>query len=99
MSRHPDARWRVTPATVEELLQLQAQLLAAMLPLLAPGGRLVYATCTIHPSENLAQVKKVLKEHADFQLECEQQRWPDPEGGDGFYTAVITAPITALSEA
>jgi 16S rRNA (cytosine967-C5)-methyltransferase len=99
LSRHPDARWRVTPATVEELLPLQAQLLAAMLPLLAPGGRLVYATCTIHPSENLAQVNKLLKEHADFQLECEQQRWPDPEGGDGFYTAVITAPITALAKA
>jgi 16S rRNA (cytosine967-C5)-methyltransferase len=99
LSRHPDARWRVTPATVEELLPLQAQLLAAMLPLLAPGGRLVYATCTIHPAENLAQVNKLLQEHADFQLESEQQRWPDPEGGDGFYTAVITAPITALAKA
>ena len=99
LSRHPDARWRVTPATVEELLPLQAQLLAAMLPLLAPGGRLVYATCTIHPAENLAQVNKLLQEHADFQLESEQQRWPDPDGGDGFYTAVITAPITALAKA
>ena len=95
LSRHPDARWRVTPATVEELLPLQAQLLAAMLPLLAPGGRLVYATCTIHPAENLAQVNKFLQDHPDFQLESEQQRWPDPEGGDGFYTAVITAPAKA----
>ena len=95
LSRHPDARWRVTAATVEELLPLQARLLEAMLPLLAPGGRLVYATCTIHPAENGAQVNKLLQEHADFLLESEQQRWPDPDGGDGFYTAVINAPITA----
>ena len=99
LSRHPDARWRVTAATVEELLPLQAGLLEAMLPLLAPGGRLVYATCTIHPAENGAQINKLLEKHADFQLESEQQRWPDPAGGDGFYTAVITAPITALAKA
>ena len=93
LSRHPDARWRVTASTVEELLPLQARLLAAMLPLLAPGGRLVYATCTIHPEENVAQVNTFLQQHADVQLESEQQRWPDPDGGDGFYTAVITAPV------
>ena len=92
LSRHPDARWRVTAATVEELLPLQAQLLEAMLPLLAPGGRLVYATCTIHPAENKAQVQTFLQVHAELQLEMEQQRWPEPDGGDGFYTAVITAP-------
>ena len=95
LSRHPDARWRVTPSTVEELLPLQARLLAAMLPLLASGGRLVYATCTVHPAENGAQVHKLLQQQADFHLESEKQRWPDPDGGDGFYTAVITAPITA----
>ena len=95
LSRHPDARWRVTASTVEELLPLQARLLAAMLPLLAPGGRLVYATCTIHPEENVAQVNTFLQQHADVQLESEQQRWPDPDGGDGFYTAVITAPVKA----
>ena len=95
LSRHPDARWRVTPSTVEELLPLQARLLEAMLPLLASGGRLVYATCTVHPAENGAQVHKLLQQHADFHLESEQQRWPNPDGGDGFYTAVITAPITA----
>jgi 16S rRNA (cytosine967-C5)-methyltransferase len=80
---------------VEELLPLQARLLEAMLPLLAPGGRLVYATCTIHPAENGAQVNKLLQDHADFLLESEQQCWPNPDGGDGFYTAVITARITA----
>lgn len=95
LSRHPDARWRVTASTVEELLPLQAHLLEAMLPLLAPGGRLVYATCTIHPAENGAQINKLVQEHADFQLESEQQSWPNPDGGDGFYTAVITAPAKA----
>ncbi|MBT65690.1 MAG: 16S rRNA (cytosine(967)-C(5))-methyltransferase [Synechococcus sp. NP17] len=95
LSRHPDARWRVTAATVEELLPLQARLLVAMLPLLAPGGRLVYSTCTIHPAENGGQVKRFLQGHTDFLLLSEQQRWPDPDGGDGFYSAVITAPVKA----
>ncbi len=95
LSRHPDARWRVTAETVEELLPLQARLLDAMLPLLAPGGRLVYATCTIHPAENCAQVQRFLHDHMDFHLLSEQQSWPDPEGGDGFYAAVITAPAKA----
>ena len=52
LARHADARWRQTPATVAELVALQASLLEALAPLLAPGGRLVYATCTVHPSEH-----------------------------------------------
>lgn len=96
LARHADARWRVTPATLTELLPLQARLLEAMLALLAPGGRLVYATCTIHPAENQHQIAAFLAAHPELTLRSEQQRWPDPDGGDGFYAAVITAPgITA----
>ena len=93
LARHPDARWRVTEASVEELLPLQAQLLEAIVPLLAPGGRLVYATCTIHPSENGDRIHQFLKDHPNMLLESERQLWPNPDGGDGFYSAVITAPV------
>ena len=95
LSRHPDARWRVTAESVAELLPLQAGLLDGLLPLLAPGGRFVYATCTIHPDENTRQIHSWLQRHPELSLESEQQRWPDPLGGDGFYAAVITAPARA----
>ena len=90
LARHPDARWRITPAAIDELLPLQAQLLRGVLPLLAPRGRLVYATCTVHPSENDAQISALLQSHDGFELVAEHQSWPDaPGGGDGFYTAVM----------
>ena len=95
LARHPDARWRVTEESVADLLKLQIELLNGLRSLLAPGGRLVYATCTIHPSENTEQIHSWLQAHPDLVLNSEQQRWPDPSGGDGFYAAVITAPATA----
>ncbi|WP_115020004.1 16S rRNA (cytosine(967)-C(5))-methyltransferase [Synechococcus sp. UW140] len=95
LARHADARWRVSAATVAELLPLQTRLLEAMLPLLAPGGTLVYATCTIHPAENGDRIKAFLEGHPELTLTQQQQRWPDPDGGDGFYAAVIEAPVTA----
>jgi 16S rRNA (cytosine967-C5)-methyltransferase len=55
----------------------------------------VYATCTIHPSENTDQIHGWLQAHPELTLHSEQQRWPDPSGGDGFYAAVITAPEVA----
>ena len=91
MARHPDARWRVTQQSVQELIKLQLSLLESLQSLLAPGGRLVYATCTVHPSENTEQIHGWLQSHPELKLHFEQQRWPDPSGGDGFYAAVITA--------
>ena len=91
LARHPDARWRVSPDSISTLVPLQARLLDAMVPLLAPGGTLVYATCTIHPAENGERIASFLGTHPAFVLRHEEQRWPDPEGGDGFYAAVIQA--------
>jgi len=90
LARHPDARWRISPTAIEDLLPLQKQLLDGLLPLLAPGGRLVYATCTVHPAENGQQVSALLQMREDLELVTENQHWQDaPEGGDGFYTAVL----------
>ena len=95
LARHPDARWRITEASISDLVQLQAGLLDGLLPLLKPGGRIVYATCTVHPAENTDQIHGLLQRHPQLVLASEQQRWPDPQGGDGFYAAVITAPAGA----
>ena len=90
LARHPDARWRITPAAIEGLLPLQRDLLEGLLPLLAPQGRLVYATCTIHPSENVDQINGLMDRHPELELLEQTQRWPDdPAGGDGFFAAVL----------
>ncbi|MFO7629047.1 MAG: 16S rRNA (cytosine(967)-C(5))-methyltransferase [Prochlorococcaceae cyanobacterium] len=94
LARHADARWRITPAALESLLPLQQQLLSGLAPLLRPGGRLVYATCTVDPRENGDQVASFRAAHPDWLLLEQGQRWPgDAAGrGDGFYAAVLEAP-------
>jgi 16S rRNA (cytosine967-C5)-methyltransferase len=98
LARHADARWRVTPATIEELLVLQSRLLEALLPLLAPAGWLVYATCTVEPRENRGRIEALLQSHPGWQLLQEQQWWPGHQSGDGFYAAVLQAPATPAKE-
>ncbi len=63
--RHPDIRWLRRPADISQLAGLQAALLEALWPTLKPGGRLVYATCSIFKAEGEAQVSAFLQQHAD----------------------------------
>ena len=53
LRRRPDARWRVTPADITELVELQRRILVASAPLVRPGGRLVYSVCTLTASESI----------------------------------------------
>ena len=101
LARHADARWRVQPAAIEELVVLQTRLLEALLPLLRPGGRLVYATCTVHPRENTERIEALLAAHPGWRCLRQQQWWPGQGEGDGFYVAVLEAPqgAAALSAA
>ncbi len=87
LARHPDARWRMTPEAIEALLPLQEEIIDGLVPLLAPGGRMVYATCTIHPDENQAQVTSLLERHPGLSCLSQHQRWPGD--GDGFFAAVL----------
>lgn len=66
LHRHADARWRQTPATIAELTDLQARLLARAATWVKPGGTLVYATCTLYPAENEAQIEQFLQQHPDW---------------------------------
>ena len=92
LARHADARWRMAPGAIEELIALQQQLLEGLLPLLKPGGQLVYATCTVHPAENGALIERFLANHQHWQLAKSCQCWPGSQGGDGFFTALLQAP-------
>ena len=68
-ARHPDARWRVTPAALAALSVRQAGLLDAVAACVRPGGLLVYATCSLEPEENVDQVNRFLERHTDFERE------------------------------
>jgi 16S rRNA (cytosine967-C5)-methyltransferase len=91
LARHADARWRIEPTAIEALVLLQRQLLQGLWPLLKPGGRLVYATCTVHPRENAELVEAFCAQQRDAMLVQQWQSWPGEldGGGDGFFAAVL----------
>ena len=92
LARHADARWRIDPDSIAELVGVQRRLLEAMVPLLKPAGQLLYATCTVHPAENGALIRSFLAGHPGWSQCSELQLWPQPGGGDGFYAAGLQAP-------
>jgi 16S rRNA (cytosine967-C5)-methyltransferase len=105
LRRNPDLKWRQTPTSVAELSRKQADILAGAARLVKPGGRLVYATCSILAEENEAVVDAFLAAHADFSrlsaaetlakqdiaIECgiDLRLQPHVHGTDGFYAAVM----------
>jgi 16S rRNA (cytosine967-C5)-methyltransferase len=66
MARHPDARWRLRPGVVARAAARQRRLLAAAAALVAPGGVLVYATCSLEPEENVEIVEDFLQRQRQF---------------------------------
>lgn len=84
LRRHPDAKWRLRPADVPRLAELQRRLLGAVVARLAPGGALVYSVCTFTRAEGPDQVA-ALVERSGLRLIAEQRSWP-PEA-DAFYVA------------
>lgn len=69
-ARRPDARWRLRPDSIGEMAGLQAEMLAAGADVVAPGGLLVYSTCTLEPEENEEQVGAFLAARGDFEVEA-----------------------------
>jgi 16S rRNA (cytosine967-C5)-methyltransferase len=66
--RHPDVRWLRRPGDSAQLAQIQAQLLKALWPLLAPGGRLLYCTCSVFNAEGQGQIETFLMRHTEALL-------------------------------
>ncbi len=105
LRRNPDLKWRQTAASVAELTPKQASILASAARLVKPGGRLVYATCSVLEAENEAIVAQFLAEHPEFALVpagkvLAEQRielemgdyltlWPHRHATDGFFAAVL----------
>lgn len=87
--RDPEGKWALTPARLDEVAALQARILVDAAPLVAPGGALVYATCSMIDAENRDQVAGFLARHPGWTLSL-QRRFTPLEGGDGFFAAVLT---------
>ena len=85
LGRNPEIKWRLTPADLDDLHRRQAALLANARAALAPGGLLVYSTCSLEPEENEAVVAAVPPELIVETM----RRIPGRDAGDGFYAAVI----------
>jgi len=67
--RNPDAKWRMRPGALEQRITEQAEILDRAVPLLKPGGRIVYVTCSVLDSENGAQVKAFIARHGQFSVQ------------------------------
>lgn len=69
LARHPDARWRLRPESIVEMSRVQDRMLSAAADVVAPGGLLVYSTCSLEPEENGARVRAFLASRPDFVVE------------------------------
>lgn len=103
--RNPEIKWRVQEPDFHKFAARQILLIQSALPLLAPGGKLLYATCSLEREENEDVVDRILALHPDCRLESAGWRLPAPpdisaagaggkesgnEAGDGFYGALLS---------
>jgi len=86
LRRNPDAKWKLRPEFLDEVRGWQHDILGRYPRMLKSVGKLVYATCSVLPSESEGQVKTFLQTSENWHLENEQRYWPTA-GYDGFYVA------------
>lgn len=86
--RDPEGKWRLTPERLAELQGVQAGILDRVAPMVAPGGWLAYATCSLLEVENGDQTAGFLARHPGWRLDSER-RFTPLDGGDGFYLALL----------
>ena len=98
LRRNPEARWRLSPAAIDRLCAVQARLLDIAAGLVRPGGRLVFATCSLLDAEGCAQVSGFLAAHRGWRAaphalpagRAQGAGWrltPGADGTDGFFVA------------
>jgi len=88
--RNPDSKWKLTPEFIENLRKIQWDILSNYSAMLKKGGKMVFATCSLLPSESEAHVQRLLAEQPDkWELLKEQRPSPATDGYDGFYMACL----------
>lgn len=91
LKRNPDTKWKLSPESIDKVLGIQQEILQNYSSLLKPDGIMVYATCSILPTENQQQVETFLASEAgkNFELIEDQKVLAHESGFDGFYIAKL----------
>lgn len=88
LKRNPDSKWKIDTEFIDRIKVEQQKILQDYSKMLKKGGKMIYATCSILPSENNLQVEKFLSNNPDFRLIKDEKIMPS-QGYDGFYMAFI----------
>lgn len=91
LKRNPDSKWKLQPEFLENIRKVQAEVLENYSKMVKPGGKMVYATCSILPSENQAQIEQFLTTSTgkSFTFIKEVKVLAHESGFDGFYMALL----------
>lgn len=89
LRRNPDSKWKLSSEELERLSQLQQEILASYSRMVKAGGKLVYSTCSILPSENERPVQLFLENQKEFILVKQKTFMPQDYNSDGFYMALL----------
>lgn len=91
LRRNPDSKWKLEPRSLERIKDIQKEILKRYSKMVKPGGKLVYATCSILPEENTEQILNFLNtyEGENFEFVKEQHIYASISGFDGFYMALL----------
>ena len=98
--RRPDAKWRVKPQNLADRQKEQQEVLELAAPLVKPGGRLVYVTCSVLPEENRDQVTAFLERHPEYSVQPYAESWAayiggtPPASADGSSDTLLLTPAT-----
>ena len=96
LKRNPDSKWKLQPEFLESIKKTQKEILDSYSRMVKPGGQMVYATCSILPSENEKQIQDFLerKSGKEFKFVKEEKIFPSESGFDGFYMALLQKNVT-----
>ena len=95
LKRNPDSKWKLQPEFIENIKKVQAEVLENYSKIVKPGGKLVYATCSVLPSENQEQIERFLTTEIGKEFTFIQDRkvLAHESGFDGFYMALLERKI------
>jgi len=91
LKRNPDAKWKLQPEFIDNIRKVQSEVLESYAKIVKPGGKLVYATCSVLPSENQEQIKRFLTTETgkNFTFVKDSKILASESGFDGFYMAQL----------
>ncbi len=89
LARNPEIKWRAREADFARFHEKQLAILSRAVSVLAPAGKLLYATCSLEREENEDLVRDFLDRHPSFHCIREERRLPGRDQGDGFYAALL----------